>query len=229
MRTSTLLLGTVVTALGTVVLMRGREIVDRAMDVMTRRPSGPIGRWIYRDASAFHGASWRSAHETLDLERSDRLLDVGCGGGTFLSQALETVETAAGLDYSPDMVELTRRNNADAVADGRLEVRLGDAAALPWPDGSFDVVTNLSAFNAMDEPVPVLSEAYRVLEPGGRLMIVTMAKPDDDNGSRFMRWLMPWVRLYSDQELSDLLRRAGFETVEVHSPDGEFQVALGVR
>jgi len=200
------------------------------LDVMTRRPAGPIGRWIYRDATAMHGKTWEYAHEKLRLTADDRLLDVGCGGGTFLAQALETTRSAAGLDHSPDMVELTRDNNASAVAEGRLDVRLGDAGALPWEDELFEAVSNLAVIAAMDDPACALREAHRVLVPGGRFVVVTMARPErDDLGSRFVRWLMPWAKLYSDQELGDLLREAGFVEVEAYSPDGEFQVGYGLK
>jgi len=118
---------------------------------------------LYRDATPMHGEGWRICHERLALKAEDHLLDVGCGGGAFLSQALETVNRAAGLDHSPDMVALTRENNARALAEGRLEVRLGYAAALPWEDATFDAESYLAALFFAADPPAVLREAARVL------------------------------------------------------------------
>jgi SAM-dependent methyltransferase len=225
-----LLLGVAVAAATAIVVLRERDIIDRLMEITASRPSGPVGRLLYSDATSIHGKAWEYAHEKLELTADDHLLDVCCGGGTFLAQALEIVSEAAGLDYSPDMVAVTRENNAAAVAEGRLDARDGDAAALPWGDDAFDVVTNLAAFIFHDEPDPVLREAARVLKPGGRFMLVTSARPEqEDLGSRFARWLMPEGRLYSDAELADLLREAGFSEVEAYSPDGDWQIGYGIK
>ena len=222
-----ILLG-VLAATCAVLLMRGRDLLDRLMAPMTSRPTGPIGRALYRDATSMHGRAWQAAHERLELRTTDRLLDVGCGGGTFLGQALETVASAAGLDYSPDMIEVTRENNAAAVAEGRLDLRVGDAAALPWDDGAFDVVTNLAAIDAMVRPDVVLRESARVLVPGGRCLVSTMARPEgDDAGARFMRWLMP--ELYRESQLAELLADAGFGEVETHTTDGGWLVGYAVK
>lgn len=211
-------------------VLRGRTLLARLTELTITRPSGPLGRMLYRDATSMHGEYWRIFHERLTLTREHHLLDVGCGGGTFLSQVLETVDRAAGLDHSPDMVELTKQNNARAVTEGRLDVRLGDAAGLPWDDATFDAVSNLAAFFAAPEPKAVLREAARVLKPGGRFVVVTMAAPAaDGHGGRLMRWLMPQAKLYRDEELATMLEDAGFGQVEAYSRGDGTQVGVGVR
>ena len=214
----------------TLPILRGRELIDRLTELAISRPSGPIGRMLYRDATSMHGEGWRVCHERLALQPEDHLLDVGCGGGTFLSQALETVDRAAGLDHSPDMVALTEENNARAKAEGRLDVRLGDAAELPWEDATFDAESNLAALFFSADPPAVLREAARVLKPGGRFVVVTMTKPKrEDLGTRVVGWILHKAKLYSDEELTQLLRDAGFDAVEVHSPSDGSQVGYGVR
>jgi SAM-dependent methyltransferase len=123
------------------------------------------------------------------------------------------------------MVALAQENNAQAVIEGRLEVRQGDAGALPWDDATFDAAANANALFFIPEPVQLFCEAYRVLKPGGRFTVVTGAK----------RGLMPFLfgawrlTLYTDDELAAMLREAGFAQVEAYSPDGMLQIGYGVK
>jgi len=80
------------------------------VDVTARKPSGWVGRLFYRDPKP-HYRSFENALAKLRLAPQDVFLDVCCGGGTLLQIALKTVEWAAGLDYSPDMVALSGENN----------------------------------------------------------------------------------------------------------------------
>jgi len=199
---------------------------QKFVDVTARKPSGWIGRLFYRNPKP-HYRSFRYILEKLDLAPDDVFLDVCCGGGTLLQMALKTVERAAGLDYSSDMVALSGENNAPAVAAGRLELRQGDAAALPWGDASFDAAANANALIFILNPVAFFREVRRVLKPGGRFVVVTTGK------HRLAPLLFgPWyptLKLYSDAALADLLRTAGFATVEVKSFDIENQVCYGVK
>ncbi|MFC5007994.1 class I SAM-dependent methyltransferase [Dactylosporangium cerinum] len=106
---------------------------------------------------------------------ADAVLDVGCGTGAFLRRLATpganlgappgATAKATGVDTSPAAV---------AALDGTpgVEVRLGDAAALPWPDGTFDVVTARHMLYHVGEPVEAIREARRVLRPGGRFAAV---------------------------------------------------------
>jgi hypothetical protein len=69
------------------VYRRRERIVDRVVDVTARRPSGMLGRRLYRNPRA-HFAGFDATLAALALAPSDRLLEVACGGGTFLERAL---------------------------------------------------------------------------------------------------------------------------------------------
>ena len=100
-------------------------------------------------------------HQHLGVVRGDRLLDVACGAGLAIELAAARGATVAGIDASPRLV---------AVAVDRTpmaDVRVGDMHALPWPDGSFDVVT--SCRGIWGTTPDAIAEARRVLAPGGRL------------------------------------------------------------
>ena len=213
-------------AVGAALLLRGSKWHSQFVDATARRPSGWAGRLLYREPKP-HFRSFEHVLDRLRLTADDSLLDVCCGGGSLLHMALQTVRRAAGLDHSTDMVELARMNNARAVEAGLLDVQQGDARELPWPDGSFTAAANANALFFIPEPVRFMREVYRVLEPGGRFAIATMPN------RKLARVLFkPWtstMALYTDGELAQMLRDAGFTAVEVYSPDGFVQVAYGEK
>ena len=77
----------------------------------------------------------------------------------------------AGLDLSDVQVDIARGRLAARIAAGSAEIVHGDAAALPWPDGTFTVVTCVGLFETFPDPEKVLAKMVRVLRPGGRVVL----------------------------------------------------------
>jgi uncharacterized peroxidase-related enzyme len=104
-----------------------------------------------------------SMHHRLGVGADDRLLDVGCGSGLAVELATLRGARCAGIDASPRLLAIARERSPDA------DLRMGDMNALPWANGSFDVVTS---FRGIWGTTPgAVAEAFRVLVPGGRLGI----------------------------------------------------------
>src|SRR5262249_7099629 len=125
--------------------------------------------WRARLATRF-GWSFDS-RRALPWHGQRRLLDFGCGGGSFLQRIDRLGSSVAGLDISP-------------VAIKRLQSKLGLHAllgSLPHPEleaGSFDVVTMWHSLEHVHDPLGVLRAAHRLLAPGGRLLV---AAPNIDS------------------------------------------------
>ena len=126
---------------------------------------------------------WAELLDGLRLRGDERILDLGCGRGAVLLMAAQHLTTgrAVGVDLwrkvdqSGNSAEATQRNAvAEGVAD-RVELHTGDMTALPFEDNSFDVVVSNFAIHNISGRAgreKAISEAVRVLRPGGRLLIV---------------------------------------------------------
>ena len=193
-----------------------------------RTASKPSGEWAVRryNEPVAHYRSFRTILEMLNLKQEDEYFEMGCGGGVLLRQALEQVSFAAGIDHSRDMVELSRKNNADAIASGRAEILEGNVAALPWPDGRFSAGASANMFFFVPEPQKALSDACRVRRPGGRFALITLG--DSLPGKVIFGWLYK-LRLYSDARMEKMLKEAGFSRVEVHTRRFFYQICHAVK
>ncbi len=185
------------------------DFIDRT----ARKPSGNAGRRTYRNPRS-HYASFRMILELLELTAEDQYVEIGCGGGILLKSALEAAAFAAGIDHSLDMVEVSRENNAEAIAAGRAEIVQGDVAALPWEDRRFSAAASANMFFFVEQPQQALAEIFRVLCPGGRFAMVTTAK--NLAVAVTFGWLYQ-LRSYCNAEMSEMLHAAGFCDIKVET------------
>ena len=116
--------------------------------------------------SGGNAALWRYAVvKAIDPQSGERILDIACGTGTSSVALARTGATVVGLDFSPGMLEQARRRH------GSVEFVEGDAMKLPFVSDEFDVVTISFGLRNVSDPKAALDEMYRVLKPGGRLVI----------------------------------------------------------
>ena len=111
------------------------------------------------------------------MHPGETILDIGCGAGMDLLLAGKRVGPegrAIGIDMTDAMVERAR-NSAIASGMKHVEIRKGDATALPVADGSVDVVISNGVLNLVPEKELGFSEIVRILRPGGRLHLADIA------------------------------------------------------
>lgn len=139
------------------------------------RPAGLAGRLVGRLMPVLNARPTRLAIEALEIGNGDAALDIGFGAGDGVALLARRATRVCGIDHSPLMLERALRRNRMAVREGRVELRLGDFAALPWPDASFDAILAANVVYFWREPERVVAELRRVLRPGGRLAIYATA------------------------------------------------------
>ncbi|WP_017327681.1 methyltransferase domain-containing protein [Synechococcus sp. PCC 7336] len=108
------------------------------------------------------------------LSTVDRLLDVGCGiGGSSLYLAERFGAQATGITLSPVQAGRAQERAVQAQLADRTSFQVADALAMPFADGSFDLVWSLESGEHMPDKQRFLSECCRVLAPGGQLIVAT--------------------------------------------------------
>lgn len=193
----------------------GDWLTDRA----ARRPFGIRARRDYKDPS-HHRPSFGAVLSALHLNPDDVLLEIGPGGGAFLQRALESGCRAVGVDHSPEMVRAARELNAAAIGDGRLEVIEASAEALPFDVNRFTAAAMMQVFFFLPDPAAALAECARVLAPGGRLAVFTISEKARGTPAA-PEPMASRSRFYTDEELVQLARDAGFALASVSHPDLE--------
>ena len=196
-------------------------------DIMNDLMSGGLHR-VWKDAMM----DW------LAPRSGQRLLDVAGGTGDVAFRFLKRAGTASAVvcDMTESMLVAGRgRAEADRLA-GDLDWVVGDAMALPFPDNSFDAYTISFGIRNVTRIEDALTEAYRVLRPGGRLMVLEFSQIPNaalqkaydlysfnvipvmgqvvagDRGS--YQYLVESIRKFPDQEtFAAMIRRAGFDQV----------------
>lgn len=176
-------------------------------------------RYDYRRGRCYHAHI--SQHVMNGLVKGGYLLDIGCGTGLFVSRYTEDGGTAVGLDISSGMIEKA------VVRCPESDFTVGDGDVLPLKDNTFDAVASLLAFSYLKDPSRMLSEAYRVLRPGGTISVCTLGKNLLTVGLPAIHQIGEAMKIqqvgmgdfdehyYNEKEMYTLFSEAGFTGVQV--------------
>ncbi len=198
-----------------------------------RKPTGWLGRRVVRAMNLGHASMTDWGLQEVQVPKNAAILDVGCGGGeTVRKLALLASEgKVVGLDYSSASVAVSRQKNAKEIETGRVQIAEGSVAALPFPDGTFDIVTAVETHYYWPDLPANVREILRVLKPGGTFALIA----ETYRGGPFRLLygvVMPLLRAayLSDAEHQDLLTQAGFTDVKsLHMSGKNWICATGQR
>lgn len=198
-----------------------------------RKPTGWLGQRIVRGMNAGHSAMTDWGLQQIEVPPDATILDVGCGGGRTV-QKLATMAPRGkvfGIDYSRASVAVSRDTNAQQIASGQVQIDQGSVAALPFPDGAFNVVTAVETHYYWPDLPANVGEIHRVLKPGGSFALI--AETYRGGPLRLLYGLiMPLLgaAFLSDDEHRQLLNDAGFIDVSTtHQKGKNWILATGRR
>lgn len=154
---------------------------DKVVDQHTRQASG-YARLTRQSATTMERPP---LHLEVGARPDDDLLDVACGPGSIAIQIAPHVASTTGLDLTAAMLDEARAAQASAGIETIAWIE-GDAAAMPFADASFTLVTCSAAFHHFSRPAQVLSEMARVCRPGGRIVVMDVT-PEENRVEAFNR------------------------------------------
>ncbi|KPK04411.1 MAG: hypothetical protein AMJ56_17590 [Anaerolineae bacterium SG8_19] len=152
------------------------------------------------------------AFEALALTPHDHVLEVGFGGGYLLGR-ISTVVTdgfLAGVDLSPAMVAFCEKRYRSLVRDNKLEINCAGAEHLPYPPGHFTKVCSVNSIFYWQDVPQALSEFWRVLIPGGKLVMCFTCKQSLER----RKFASHGLALYETDEVERLIELAGFHDIQ---------------
>jgi ArsR family transcriptional regulator len=159
------------------------------------------------------GRSWAAWGRALGLllPRVD-VADLGCGEGYLTIEAARWARRVVGIDRSKDVLARARAMAERRGVDNVIWKR-GDLEKLPLPDASIDIALLSQALHHAEQPAAALVEAYRILRPGGRVLVLDLREHSETWVQQKLgdRWLG-----FGDGTLQDLLTGAGFRDVVVN-------------
>jgi arsenite methyltransferase len=167
-----------------------------------------------------------------ELREGETVLDLGSGGGIDVLLSARRVGPtghAYGLDMTDEMLELARRNAAEAGAEN-VEFLKGYIEDVPLPDATVDVIISNCVINLSTDKPRVIDEMFRVLRPGGRLGISDVVASDDlapDQRAERGSYVGCIAGALSFAEYSAELMRAGFVDISIDPTHEEVDQMFG--
>ncbi|HTX37685.1 MAG TPA: methyltransferase domain-containing protein [Bryobacteraceae bacterium] len=203
---------------------------------------GAVARWYDRNTRRSL-PEFRQLAERLAalVSPHSRFLEVAPGPGFLAIELARRGFPVTGLDISQTFVGIARENaRREGVA---VDFRLGNAAAMPFENDSFDFLVCRAAFKNFSEPVGALQEMHRVLRPGGQALIIDLRRDvpmrtishhvDGMGMTALSRWFtkltfrfMLLKRAYTRAELEKMLAQTPFATKEIRQADVGFEAWL---
>jgi len=176
------------------------------------------------------GRSWKSLAEAmLKILNYKVVADLGAGEGTLAQLLAPNAEKVIAVDNSPNMVEFGKKLASQHGLEN-LEYRLGDIESPPIDDNSVDLAIFSQALHHAEHPQTALDSAFKLLAPGGRLVILDLLQHSFDQAKEL--YADTWLG-FSEVELFKMMTKAGFKEVETTIVDKEteapyFQTLLAV-
>jgi len=193
--------------------------METKVEVLSSQADRKLQEEFNQWASAGRGDEMEEHHSDItdqtlalmDLQPSDRVLDLGCGTGWASRRLARVADEVVGLDVADEMLRRAEHASSDFT---NVRYLWGSAGKIPVPDNYFTKVLSVESFYYYADQGTALAELRRVLQPGGKLFILINLYKDNHYSLRWVSELKVPVQTLSEEEYVALLRRHEFINVQ---------------
>ncbi len=156
--------------------------------------------------------------EVLDLQRDDKVLEIGFGPGKLINEMADIVigGVVEGIDFSQTMLKQASKVNKQHISIGRVKLHKGDCTVLPFNNESFNKLCSINTLYFWKEPEKHFSEMFRVMKRGGMVVIGFR----DDKQMSNLSLSEDIFSFYSQNDVVRLLSVAGFSGAYIEEKEG---------
>jgi ubiquinone/menaquinone biosynthesis C-methylase UbiE len=201
-------------------LKKTREFIDQHY----KTPKGIIGTYIGEKMVRQHKTETNWTIELMNVQKGDRILELGCGAGYAIKLILEKdlTQEIVGLDISPTIIVSAKFRNKKAIREKRAKLVQANLNKLPFENENFNSVFSIQTIYFWTDIDTTLSEIYRVLKPDG-IVVLTFSDGKDDDA-----W--EGIRGITENQVIPYMKNAGFRDVSlVKGPDSRGYHTVAVR
>lgn len=193
------------------------EKIDQCM-----KPHGEEGIETIANMNENHKDISKFAFECVNVNNTDNILDIGCGGGVNIEKFLKLTENNVdGLDYSDISVQESIKRNKSAVDENRCHIIQADVSNMPIENETYDLVSAFETIYFWPDIENTFKEVLRIIKQNGQFMI---AQGTDGNHPDDEKWLnsVEGMTVYTASELEKYLLNAGFGSVESFKKENDY-------
>jgi ubiquinone/menaquinone biosynthesis C-methylase UbiE len=199
---------------------RFKNLIDKQYG----KPKGLVGLYIGEKMVQQHQPETLWTINLLSPQQDDTILELGCGAGYAIKQIIRQIHVnkLVGLDISKTVIQSARIRNRKHLSNGKVKFFHGDVKQLPFKDQSFSKVFSIQSIYFWEDLPTTLSEIYRVLKPGG-LIIITLSDGENDN-----KWEGITTKL--EHQVMPIMVQCGFKKIEkIKGPDSRHFQTVAIK
>lgn len=185
-----------------------------------RKPQGEIGKVVADEMNESHFNLTTWGLEKVKVEKSNVILDIGCGGGRTVNRLahIATDGKIYGMDYSEDCVNWSRDYNKEFIDKKKVEIIKASVEQIPFEDNKFDNIFAVETIYFWPSLIESLKEVRRVLKDTGKFIIINEMYSSERFKERNDQWVaMSDMKIFTPEELKNILSDAGFRNIEMYT------------
>ncbi|WP_407066639.1 class I SAM-dependent methyltransferase [Eubacterium callanderi] len=194
-----------------------------------RKPQGEAGKMMIERMNESHAEMTAWALDKLDLKPTDKVLDVGCGGGAALKRLSGRIDGGKlyGIDYSEVSVEASKELNKADIESGKMEIHQGSVSKMPFEDNLFDAIITVESYYFWPDLEEDMREVFRVLKEGGTFMLIAEMYLNDDLDEHHIEMARKFeLRNLTVDEFKALFEKVGYKETKIHLKDGKYWICV---